>query len=232
VKHLIASTLCGAMLLAGGAAVAGAQVGYPPARSPYVDLDLTQEVTLLVGAYHAHQDAAQVGPQSGALIGLHYEWRAGGPAHLIGELSRVSSERNVINPFKVGASRDLGKQSRPLYLANVGLGLGLTGGKSWHHLVPEIAGGLGFASDLHTQPDTGGYRFGTRFALNWGGGIQWVPGGHLELRADITNRLYKIAYPEAFYIAPTGGTAVIPPDQAKSFWINNPAYTLGLTYRF
>ena len=227
-KHLIASAL-GAVLLA---SMAGAQVGYPPAASPYVNLELTQQLSVLAGEYHAHRDPADVGPQSGALVGLHYEWRAGGPAHLIGDLSRVSSERRVVNPFKVGASRELGEQSRPLYMANVGLGLGLTGGKSWHHLVPEVAGGLGFVSDLHTQPDTGGYRFGTRFALNWGGGIQWIPGGRFELRADITNRLYTIGYPQAFYVAPTGGTAVIPPSQAKSFWINNPAYTLGLAWRF
>ena len=40
--------------------------------------------------------------------------------------------------------------SRPLYSADFGLGLSLTGAKSWHHLVPEIAGGLGFVSDLQT----------------------------------------------------------------------------------
>jgi hypothetical protein len=61
---------------------ASAQVGYPPARSPYLDLEHAQELTLIGGQYHAHRDPADVGPQSGFITGLHYEWRAGGPAHL------------------------------------------------------------------------------------------------------------------------------------------------------
>ena len=47
------------------------QVGYPPAQSPYVDLEFTQELTVIGGWYHGHRDAANVGPQSGAITGLH-----------------------------------------------------------------------------------------------------------------------------------------------------------------
>lgn len=234
-RHLVAPVLIGIALAAAattGAAAAGAQVGYQPAHSPYVDLEHTQELTLLVGEFHAHRDPVNAAPQSGALLGLHYEWRAGGPAHLIAEVARIQSDREVINPFKVGAAQRVGTVSRPLYTGNVGLGLSLTGGKSWHHIVPEVATGVGLISDFRTQPDTGGFKFGTRFALNWGGGIRWVPGGHLQLRGDITNRLYTIGYPEAFYVAPAGGNPVIPQSQSKSFWTNNPAFSLGVSYFF
>jgi len=78
----------------------------------------------------------------------------------------------------------------------------------------------------------GGFKFGTRFAINWGAGIRWVPGGRWQVRGDITNRLYTISYPDAFYVAPAGGTAVIPATQAKSFWTNNPAFTLGISRLF
>ncbi|HVX38820.1 MAG TPA: hypothetical protein VHB25_04530 [Gemmatimonadaceae bacterium] len=230
-RHFVALVLA-AMVVSVAASGAGAQVGYPPASSPYVDLEHTQELTLLLGEFHAHRDPVNAAPQSGPLVGLHYEWRAGGPAHLIAEVDRISSQREVINPFKVGAAQRVGTVNRPLYAGNVGLGLSLTGGKSWHHIVPEVAAGVGLISDLRAQPDTGGFRFGTRFALNWGGGIRWVPGGHLQVRGDITNRLYTIGYPEAFYVAPTGGKAVIPQSQSKSFWTNNPAFTLGLSYFF
>jgi len=230
VKNSIPQVVSGLLLIS--ATAVGAQVGHLPSRSPYLDLEYKQELTLLSGTYHGHRDPANVAPQGGLLLGAHYEFRAGGPAHLIAEVVRISSERQVINPFKVGAARDLGVSSRALYTGDLGLGLSLTGGKSWHNIVPELAGGLGIITDFRRQADSGGYKFGTRFALNWGGGIRIVPGGNWQIRGDIKNRLYTIGYPEAFYVAPTGGTAVVPTTQSKSFWLNNPAFTLGLSRLF
>ena len=221
-----------AALLA-ASAVAGAQIGHLPTRSPYLDLEHTQELTLIAGQYHAHRDPANVGPQSGLLLGVHHEWRAGGPLHLISELVRIESDRRLINPFKPEATgRELGKTSRPLYSGDFSLGVSLTGGKSWHHIVPELAGGVGMISDFHAAADSGGFKFGTRFALNWGGGIRIVPGGSWQIRGDIKNRLYTIAYPQTYYVAPTGGTAVAASTQPKSFWTNNPAFTFGLSRLF
>jgi len=216
-------------MLAGSA---GAQVGHLPANSPFRDLEYTQELTLIGGQQMTHRDIADVAPRDGALVGLHYEWRAAGPAHLIAEIAAINSDRRVVNPFLVGTARDVGVVRRPLYNANVGLGLSLTGGKSWHSLVPEVAGGLGVISDLRTQADTGGFKFGTRFALTWGGGIRLVPRGRWQVRADVTTRMYTIAYPEAFYITPAGGTAVVPAQQSRSFWTLNPAFTLGISRLF
>lgn len=211
---------------------AAAQVGYPPAASPYVDLEHSQELSLVVGQFHAHRDPANVGPQSGLLVGAHYEWRAGGPALLIADVSRVASQRHVINPLVPLAARDLGTLSVPLYAANFGLGLGLTGAKSWHRIAPEIAGGLGFVSDLRSKADSGGFKFGTRFALNVGTGIRWIPGGAWQVRGDVTDRLYTVGYPESYYTSTAGSPAIIPQTQAKSFWTHNPAFTLGISRLF
>jgi hypothetical protein len=231
VKKSVPSFVSGLLFIVGS--VAGAQVGHNPATSPYVDLERTQEVTLFVGAFRGHRDPVNVGPQSGAVYGVHYEWRAGGPAYLTGEIARIESSRDVLNPFLVsGRGRELGNRKQPLYSADVGLGMGLTGSKSWHHIVPELTAGVGLISDLRTSADTGGYKFGTRFALNWGGGIRVVPGGRWQVRFDVKNRLYTIGYPEAFYVAPAGGTAVVPATQTKSFWLNNPAFTLGISRLF
>ena len=214
------------------AAPLSAQVGYPPARSPYVDLEFTQELTAIGGWYHGHRDPANVGPQSGAITGLHYEWRAGGPAHLIAEVARISSDRRQINPFATGTAREIGTVSRPLYSGDFDLGLSLTGGKSWHRIVPEVFGGLGLISDFHSKADTGGFKFGTRFALNVGTGIRIVPGGRWQIRGDIKDRMYTLGYPQTFYQIPSGGTAVVAPTQAKSFCNHNPAFTFGLSYLF
>ena len=131
-----------------------------------------------------------------------------------------------------GTARELGTVSRPLYAGDAALGMALTGARSWHGIVPEVKAGIGFVSDFRTASDSGGFKFGTRFALNWGGGIRVVPGGRFQVRGDIKNRLYTLAYPQPYYVAPTGGTAVVPTTQAKSFWLNNPAFTLGLSYLF
>lgn len=225
----LAATLGGMMALA---TAAGAQVGHLPASSPYRDLEYTQELTLVGGTLIAHKDPARVAPQGGAFIGARYEWRVGGPAHLIGEFAGVTSQRNVINPRATDAARDLGTMTRPLYTGNVGLGLSLTGAKSWHHLVPVASATLGFISDFRSKADTGGFKFGTRFALNGGAGIRWVPGGHWGARLDVVDRLYTISYPESFYVAPTGGTAVLSGNQARSFWTHNPAFTIGISRYF
>lgn len=210
-----------------------AQVGHLPDRSPFQDLEQRQELSVLVGNFHGHRDPADVAPTGGLLLGLEYQWRAGGPAYLIGDFARISSNRRVLNPFLVEPARDLGTVNRPLYTGSAGLGLALTGGKTWHHLVPEITGGVGFISDFHSQPDTGGFKFGTRFALNWGAGIRWIPrNGKWQIRGDLNNRLYTIAYPEQFFIAPTNGNAVVDASQSKSFWTNNPAFTIGLSRLF
>jgi hypothetical protein len=225
VRNIFAPIVVGLLALS---TASGAQVvGHLPTNSPFLDLEHAQELTLIGGHFHGQRDPADVAPGSGLLLGLRYEWRAGGPVNITGEFARMSSDSRIINPFLLPATRDLGTVSRPLYSGTAGLGLNLTGAKSWHHLVPEVNGGFGFVSDLRSQADTGGFKFGTRFALTWGGGIRWVPGGRWQVRGDITNRLYTIAYPEAF-----GGTAVVPSSQAKSFWTNNPAFTLGLSRLF
>src|SRR5438445_14408 len=136
-----------------------------------------------MGHFAARKDPAGVAPQSGALTGVHYEWRAGGPAHITAELARVQSSRRLIDPLKIGSARELGTVDRPLYALDMGLGMALTGARSWHRIVPELKGGAGIVSDFRTAPDSGGFKFGTRFALSWGAGIRWVPGGRLQVRA-------------------------------------------------
>ena len=111
----IGAIAVGTLLSAGSRLAAqGTRVGYPPASSPYVDLPFSQEFTFIGGMYHAHRDIADVGPQSGPISGVHYEWRAGGPAHITGEVAYISSDRRLIDPLKSGELRELGQTSRPL----------------------------------------------------------------------------------------------------------------------
>lgn len=217
------------MLATGGRA--GAQVGYPPARSPYVDLTYTQEVALLAGYYVGRDDPAGVVPGNGSLIGLRYAWRAGGPAHLTAKLARIDAQRRVIDPTKPPATRDRGLRDWPLYTLDAGLAMSLTGAKSWHHFVPEIQAGLGAVSDLRGKADTGGFKYGTRFAITWGAAMRYTPGGRWQVRADLSNRLSSIKYPDSYYVGSSGVPPVLQ-GIPKSVWRNNPSVTIGLSYLF
>ena len=230
-----------AALVVTGVVDAHAQVGYPPAQSPFRDLRETQEVTFYTGWYLARKDPANVAPQSGPLVGAHYQWRAGGPAHITVDFARVESERRVIDPERNEDScaadsaecKYIGTLRWPVYMADIGLALALTGSRSFFHLVPEVRAGLGLASDFHLQPDIGDFAFGTRFAFSWGAGIRWVPGNRFQLRADVINRLYSVKYPDTYFLPAGDGSSIFSSsEQSRSAWLNNPAFTLGISYLF
>jgi hypothetical protein len=214
------------------ASTAGAQVGYPPSRSPYLDLTYSQEITAIFGYYVGRPDPAGVIPGSGSLVGAHYEWRAGGPAHLTGEVVRIASSRTILDPAKPPATRNLGERSWPLWSADFGLGMSLTGARSWHQFVPEVKAGVGFMSDFK-KADVGDFKYGTRFALTWGAALRYVPSGsRYQLRADFSNRLSSIRYPDIYFRSPTTGVTPILTGKDQSVWRNNPSLTVGISYLF
>ncbi len=245
-------TICRAALVALlllSARSAFAQVGYPPQRSPYRDLRETMEVTFYSGYYRAKKDPARVAPVSGPMFGAHYQWRAGGPANLTVDLARIASERRVLDPEKKGSTvvtpadtvfcavteetcKSAGRYRWPLYSFDGGLTMALTGERSFLRLVPEVKAGVGIVTDFHSQPDVGQFGFGTRFALTWGAGLRVLPGGRYSLRADITNRLYSVKYPITYYIPADDGTTIFSARQSRSAWLNNPAFTIGVSYLF
>jgi hypothetical protein len=216
------------------------QVGYEPQKSPFRDLETTQEVTVFTGFYRARKDPAGVAPQSGPMAGLHYQWRAGGPANLTATLARVASERRVLDPEKPGTCAPnppadcklVGVFRWPLYFADVGVAVSLTGARSFYRLVPDLKVGAGLASDFHTQGDVGEFGFGTRFALRWGAGIRWIPVELFQVRADFTNYLYSVRYPESYYVPASDNSQILPPSRKRTAWMNNPGFTIGLSYLF
>jgi hypothetical protein len=129
------------------------------------------------------------------------------------------------------ACKSLGMFRWPLYMADVGLALSLTGARSWSNFVPLLRAGVGVVSDFHSQADVGEYRFGTRFALSWGAGVRWVSGGRFQLRADVLNRLYSVRYPTTYYAPADDGSSILT-RQGRTTWLNNPTLTAGVSYLF
>lgn len=215
----------------GWTAPATAQVGYPPDASPYRDLEYRQELSAYTGWYAAAKDPAGVAPRGGPLLGARYEVRVGGPASFTARLARVFSERRTLDPTRPAATRDLGTRSQPLYLGDVGLTLNLTGQKSVRRLVPLLNMGVGLVSNLEKR-DVGGFGMGTSFTFTFGGGLRWVPGGKLQLRADIADYLYQIQYPSSYYTRASDSTQVLKDSQSPRVWKHNAALTVGASYLF
>ena len=233
--------------LAGFSGGLGAQVGYPPAKSPYRDLRETQELTLYSGYFVAREDPGHVAPRSGTIVGGLYQWRMGGPATLTFDFGRIASERQVLDPERLETCpgptplappdtsvqcKSLGIFRWPLYAADLGLAINVTGARSWLNLVPQLRAGLGTVSDFHSQTDVGDFGFGTRFALTWGAGVRWVPGNRFQVRADLLNRLYSVKYPTTYYAPADDGSSIFNASQSRSAWLNNPALTIGVSYLF
>jgi hypothetical protein len=225
VKHLMS-----ALALVLIATSAGAQVGHLPENSPYRDVETRQELTVFGGRYNAGQDLIAIGPRSGPMYGLRYEVHVGGPALVMARWAHVNSERFPIDPTKTGAARQLGQHAVGLNLFDLDLVLNLTGQRSFHHVIPVVNFGAGIADCSCTvKPDP--YTFGTAFAFSYGAGLRYVPGGRFQLRADWGDYLYQLKYPNAYYLDSGSGSAV-PAKQARSFWKNNRALTIGASLLF
>ena len=167
------------------------------------------------------------------MFGVRYDLRLGGPASLTSKLAYVSGQRTVIDPRRPADDRVVQSDaSWPVYIADVGISLNLTGQRSYRRVVPFINGSLGVASDLKGA-DVGAWKFGTPFAFSFGGGIKWVPAGNLQARIDIIDQLYQVKYPNSYYVTASDGTSVLLPQRdGKSDWTSNIGLTFGVSYLF
>jgi hypothetical protein len=215
------------------ASVLEAQVGHVPQRSPYIDLEYRQEASVFGGYYNAGTDLVGVAPGSGPMFGVRYDLRLGGPASLTSKLAYVSSKRTIIDPRRPAATRVVQADAAwPIYMADVGISINLTGQRSYRRIVPFVNGGFGVASDLKAQADVGAWKFGTPFALSMGGGVKWVPAGNLQIRADISDQLYQIKYPSSYFITASDGTSVLTVNNKKNDWTSNLGLSIGVSYLF
>jgi hypothetical protein len=207
-----------------------AQVGRPPERSPYRDLEYRQEFSTFAGSFGAKKDPLGIAPRSGTMVGARYEIRLGGPAYFYSRVAGAALERTVIDPKQAPAARAVGSERVPLLFGDAGLQLHLTGFKSWHGLVPLVSSGLGLTANLKGKDDIGLYRFGTPFTLTFGGGLKWTTGPRWQWRVDLYNVAYRIHYPETYYIKQGEGDPVLGPNEKKDLWRRNRALTIGVSY--
>ncbi|MCC7001146.1 MAG: hypothetical protein IT357_03230 [Gemmatimonadaceae bacterium] len=232
-RSLLPAVLGFAFLFSAGASSLLAQVGHSPSASPYTDLRGSQAVTFAIGSISPQSDPAGVGPGSGMLLSARHDLRVTGPLWLYTRLSYAPSlTRTVKDPLLTGAARIVGESKRPLMILESGFQFNITGNKSWKRLAPYIHTGFGVATGGTGKYDVGGYRFGTKFIVNYGVGTRIATGSAWELQADLTQSLWQYKYPNDY-----GGDGTINDESilgltSLNVWRQNLRLSVGVSRYF
>ena len=221
----------GALALLFVASAASAQVGHSPENSPFRDIEGGQEITIFGGHFNAGADPVGVAPKPGRITGLLYQIHVGGPANLMIRYGRVATTRLAVDPTLGKTNRSLGSHNVLVSLYDLNMSLNLTGMKSYHRLVPVVNLGAGIASCTCTVAKDP-FTFGTPFAISLGAGVRYVPGGHFQIRVDLSDYLYQLKTPAGYYINSADNTPVAAQGTPRSFWKNNPTLTVGVSRLF
>jgi hypothetical protein len=227
------------LLAAASAAPAAAQVGYPPASSPYRDIPRGHSVTGLVGRVGGGGGRFGIGPQDGTVFGLRYDVRAGGTVQFGVTFAQGNLHRYIVDPFIEVARRKSGPVEEQIRFADVSVQLNLSGAKTWHRLAPYTGVSIGVAFSDKVAQDTSGYRFGNKFYFAPQLGTRLFLTDRLHLRADVRGVFWKLTYPLSFTEEPVLDPGTLPndphaviTDQRLTEWTLTPWIQVGLGYSF
>jgi hypothetical protein len=219
------------MALGTPATAAGQDVfGHTPEGSPYHDVESPTELSLFAGYLVTGKDPAGVSPGSAPILGVREMIHLDGPAIFYVRVSHSFSDRDAIDPASPPGLRALGTVNDGLTIGDLGIGMNLTGDRSWHNLMPYFGAGPGVVSDLGVRRDVGGYHFGTAFAITYGGGLRWVPDGRLSVHLDANMYMWAHHDPPSYHVN-SYGPPVVPITEKLIAWRNNGMFVLGLSYQ-
>ncbi len=209
-------------------ALASAQVGHLPANSPFEDVKLGQNLSIMGGWMAMKRDPADVAPKSSLAAALRYDIAIGGPASLYVRYLVAPSERKLLVPTNPRATRVIGTPGVTTHQLDGGLDLALTGKKTWHRLIPSLNGGAGVVSDF-SAADTGSYQFGTKFSFSYGLGLRYLPRKGPMIRVDLTNFMWQYDYPDRYFVKASDTTSVLTDTRNRSAWRGSRTVTVGVT---
>ena len=227
------------LLATAGSVSAAAQVGYPPAASPYRDIPRGHSVTAVVGRVGGGGGRFGIGPQDGTVFGLRYDVRAGATVQFGLTLAQGNLHRYIVDPFIEVARRKSGPVEQQIRFADISVQLNLSGAKTRHRLAPYTGVTLGVAFSDNVAQDTSGYRFGNRFYFAPQLGTRFFLTDRLHLRADVRGVFWKLTYPTSFTEEPVLDPGTLPndphaviTDQRLTEWTLTPWIQVGLGYSF
>ncbi len=209
-------------------ALASAQVGHLPANSPFEDVKLGQNLSIMGGWMAMKRDPADVAPKSSLAAAVRYDIAVGGPASLYVRYLAAPSERKLLVPTNPRATRVISTPGVTTHQLDGGLDLSLTGKKTWHRLIPSLVGGAGIVSDF-AAADTGSYQFGTKFSFSYGLGLRYLPRKGPMIRVDLTNFLWQYDFPDRYFVRASDTTSVLTDTRNRSAWRGARSVTVGVT---
>jgi len=182
--------------------------------SPYRFIETQQEVSVFGGAFKAETGPLGMGPGSGSLFGGRWGIRVSGPFVFEVEAAYLPTRRTVVDTARVDPENGdssfvaLGEADAKLVLGQVGLRFDLVGPRTWHGFTPFVRAGGGVAIDLSgTDDDLEGdlpasarFDFGTTFAGELAGGVEYYVSPNVGIRVDARTLLWKLAAPDDFRI--------------------------------
>jgi hypothetical protein len=209
-------------------ALAQAQVGHAPTKSPYEDYAIGQTLTITAGRLSVGRDPANVAPKSGPLAAIRYDVRVGGPASFFARYTVAPSTRDELDPTKPRATRIIASPGVTTHLTDVGLNFDLTGKKTYRRLLPSAFAGVGVVTDFGAV-DSSGYQFGTNFAISYGFALRYVTRRGPQLRLDFSRYLWQYQYPDRYFVVASDTTAVLRNTRQRSAWRDNWSAAVGLS---
>jgi hypothetical protein len=204
--------------------------------SPYRFLEHVQAGGAYAGYISTSEGVLGMGPKSAPTFGVHWGYAVSGPVRLTAEAGFTPTTRTVRDTVFVAADsafRVVGEADIMLLSILGNVRLDLTGQRTWNGLQPFVQTGAGAVIDLSGSADieeqlpaTGRFDFGTSFAGQIGGGVEWYPNTRFSARADVRSVLWKLSVPEAFQLTTVGR------EFAGSQWEMNVLFALGFSIHF
>ena len=215
-------------------ALASAQVGHPPGRSPYRDIPKGHTLTGFAGLFGGSGGRFGIAPHDGTVFGLRYDIRTASPIQMGLLLARGNLERLIVDPFVELENRVSGPVDQTVSFLELDLQLNLTGGKTWHRLAPFVGAGVGLTFPSGTPADTSGFELGKKIYLAPHAGFRLFITDRLHLRTDARVIFWKLSYPASFTREPTldPDSPPVIDDGRVSEWTTSSWLQAGLGFSF
>ena len=213
-----------------------AQVGHDPGDSPYRDIPWRKGPVFFAGYLSGDRGEADAGMTNAQTEGVRWEMNAGKTMLFVFSGAYLMGDRYIINPAlnRLDPNKKTGPYPSNIGTAEIALQLKLTGNKSWHRLAPYVGTGLGLAFDIDSPGDTtrSGYAFGTKFTIDFMGGVRLYFPKHLMLNADGRLLWWRLKYPASFHATAPDGSRVVPIFQDLTDWTLHPWVSVGIGWNF
>lgn len=214
-----------------------AQVGRPPADSPYRDILPTTSFELGAGQLSGSGGPLHAGPRDGNSYSVRALLRSNRTLSVGFGVWHTAAVRTVIDPTKSPGSQETGEVNQNITGIDAMLQFNLTGGKRWHFVAPFAGIGLGAGISPETE-DPHGYEFGTKFYFAPLVGTRVFLGERIYLRLEARATTWKLKYPGSWSIEPTDdpGTTENPnavnPTARDGQYVVAPTLSVGFGFAF